>query len=135
DRGQRDEDQLEVDAEEVRVREAGVEAVAVRDVPDHLLVVREVPRRPGHAVDPLHLSMQRPGERDRGRDERHGGKDPPGLGARTCALSALNSNGFHAHLDASLSRDNRAMAATRIRHVATDAAPYLSVIVLVYNEV
>ena len=75
-RGEHDEDELEVDAEEVGAREAAVEALADRHVPDDLLVVGEVPGRAGHAVKALKVGVEGPGEGDRGRRQGQGWGDP-----------------------------------------------------------
>ena len=106
DRGQHDEDRLEVDAEEVRTGEARVKPLALGDVPDHLLVVREVPGLAGHAVEPLQVAMKRPRESDRGGQQRHGREHPPRLRGRLRSLRPSDLKGIHTHRQPSLSRDN-----------------------------
>jgi hypothetical protein len=56
------EDRFEMDAQKIGPREARIEALAGGYVPNHLLVVGEVPRRAGQAVQALKLLMKRPGE-------------------------------------------------------------------------
>jgi len=99
DRGEHHEDQLEVDAEEVGARKARVEALAHRHVPDHLLVVSEVPRRAGHAIKALELGVKGPGERDRCGQQRHGGADPPRQRPGFRSALAAHSQRFDAHFD------------------------------------